>query len=160
MSSRSSPTLIIDVRARRAEGVIVVCTLAVAVLSPWLLTSLAPPAALSAGIVAFSGLAIGFRRAGWLGGLRSLETLSWISDGRWVLVDRAGAHIEATLGAGTRVGPGLVWLRWRVSNSGFPLVRTLLLTDRDLPAQTLRRLVVRLRIDGLGRGGRPVIVVA
>jgi hypothetical protein len=150
----------IDVRARRAEPVVVVCTLAVAGLSPWLLTSLDPAVALSAGVVAFSGMAIGFRLAGWLGGKASIETVSWISDGRWRLTDRAGAQIEANLAAGTRVGPGLVWLQWRPSNAGFPLMRTMLLTHRDLPAQELRRLVVRLRVDGLGRGGSPVIVAA
>jgi hypothetical protein len=160
MSSTSSPTLIIDVRARRAEAVVVSCTLAIAALSPWLLTSLARAVALSTGLVAFSVLALGFRLAGWLGGKRSIDTVSWVSDGRWFLANRAGAPFEATLRAGTRVGPGLVWLQWRSSSAGFPLVRTMLLTDRDLPAQDLRRLVVRLRIDGLGRGAPPATVVA
>jgi hypothetical protein len=150
----------IDVRARRAEGVVAACTLALALGSPWVLTSLTPAVALSAGIVAFLGLALGFRFAGWLGGAGSIEALSWISDGRWFLVSRAGLQIEAVLEAGTRVGPGLVWLRWRPLNPEFPFVRTMVLTDRDLPAQTLRRLVVRLRIDGRGDGARPVTVVA
>jgi hypothetical protein len=150
----------IDVGARRTEGVVVACTLTFAVVSPWLLTSLAPAIALSAAVVVVSGLAVGFRLAGWLGGKASIEALSWISDGRWILVDRAGVQTEAVLAAGTRVGPGLVWLRWRPLNARFPLMRTMVLTDRDLPAQTLRRLVVRLRIDALEGGPRPRAVVA
>ena len=160
MSSTSSPTLIIEVRARRTERLVAVCTLAIVFLSPWLLMSLAPAAAFSAGVAAVLAAAMGFRLAGWLGGRTSIARLSWIPEGRWFLTDRAGAQLEASLGAGTRVGPGLVWLQWRVLTARFPLVRTMLLTDRDLPAQDLRRLVVRLRIDGPRHSGPLATVVA
>jgi hypothetical protein len=154
MSSTSSPALTIDVRARRAERVVALGVSALAAFAPWLMTELTAGAA-SVAAVATGALALwGFRRAGWLGGGRSIARITWTSERRWIL--EAGSRAsEATLTSGTRVGRTVLWLQWRTEGD---LRRTLLLAWGDLPDEELRRLVARLRIEG----ARPaaVLVVA
>ena len=63
------------------------------------------------------------------------------------------------LDAQTRVTAHVLWLRWRVQEAPFR-THSILLTWADLPEPDLRRLVVRLRIDGLKRAPSPRIVAA
>jgi hypothetical protein len=159
MSSTSSPTLIIDVRARRAEAAVAACTIAAGLLAPSLLNPFDATGAVVGGCLAGLLLGWGFRRAGWLGGDQRVANVSWAPDGTWVLTDRAGRRAEAVLESETRVTRRMLWLRWRGENAARGS-RAILLTSADLPAQDLRRLIVRLRIDGLKRAPSPDLVAA
>jgi len=86
---------------------------------------------------------ISFWRIGWLGGKRVLHKALWMSDGNWRLVDRAGASWPATLHASSQVLGTLLWLRF-VSERG---PREMLLLGSDLPPDTRRRLIARLRLQ-------------
>lgn len=147
MSSQGSPTLDLDVRSRRTERRIAMLILMTGAASPWLLQSGFAAFVL---IAACAGaiLAFGFWRAGWLGGARAVARITWQGDGRWFLTDRKGSRLEATLQADSRRGPGCVWLRWQVIGAAS---RSMLLLRDDLAPHELRRLLVRLAIDGPAR---------
>ena len=140
MSSQGLPRLDIDVGQRRAERWIAVGCIASALLIPCLVDSWLAGVALA--LAAAVVLTAGFHRAGWLGGTDRIVRLVWFAEGHWLLLDSAGRAREASLAPDTRTGPGLLWLRWRVADPC-----SLLLLRGDLPAEQLRRLSVRLRID-------------
>ena len=146
MSSQGSPTLDLDVRARRIEGRIAIAAVVTAALSPWLLHSLDPvmlvPVCLASGAL----LAAGFWRAGWLGRRYRIARIAWLSDGRWLLETHAGRNSEARLDAGTRRGRSFAWLRWRSSHF-LSQRHSMLLVHDDLRPGELRRLLVRLGTD-------------
>jgi hypothetical protein len=96
----------------------------------------------------------GFWKAGWLGGRLRLRRIAWQVDGGWLLTDFSGATRQAELRGDSRLGAGCAWLRWDVQRgAGWLWARTctLLLVPGDVSAPDLRRLRVRLRIDGAGR---------
>jgi hypothetical protein len=97
---------------------------------------------------------LGLRRAGWLGGGGRIRHLTWLSEGGWLLRDAAGRRWSGSLRGQTRVAGGWVWLSWRLDNRR---ARSLLLVPGDISSEELRRLVVRLRIEGAAgpRPGRP-----
>jgi hypothetical protein len=101
------------------------------------------PGARGAAALARMLVAFGFNRAGWLGDRERIEHVVWSSDGRWLLTDACGRQVEATLRDDTRVGNRSVWLRWNANRT-----RSKLLISGDLQAAELRRLIVRLRIQG------------
>ncbi|MGH8177119.1 MAG: hypothetical protein ACREV5_12735 [Steroidobacter sp.] len=160
MSSTSSPTLIIDVRARGAERSVVAGTLVLAAFAPWILTTPPPLGAFFLSLVSLLLLTWGFGRCGWLPGRRRIETVSWVADNRWILTDGSGSTSEATLGPGSRVGRRMIWLQWRPMGAVLGHTHSILLTAFDIPEQDLRRLGVRLRIEGLSRGESAPVVVA
>jgi hypothetical protein len=136
MSSRNSPTLTLDVRTRRAEQRAAWLTLVAAACAVVLLGAVA---AVAAGAIAW-----GLWRAGWIGSRHRIVAVRWLADGRWTLVDGAGAAIPGELSADTRQIPNAVWLRWK---TGPARRRSMLLTAGDLPAGQLRALAVRLKIE-------------
>ena len=113
---------------------------------PFLSMSTFPAAA---GLAALTALVVatGLARAGWLGGRDRIERIVWSSDGSWLLADAQGRSFEGTLRDDSRVGNHLVWLRWNASRT-----RSMLLVSGDIATAELRRLVVRLRLEGV----RPV----
>ena len=151
MSSTSSPALILDARVRRAERLLAVCNIALAAAAPLLCFvyagALSGAAVLCTSAFAAALAAWGLRRAGWLGGPQGLTFVQWTSQGDWILTSRSGEERRAQLQRTSRVASFAVWLRWRKAP------RALLLTSFDLPADDLRRLIVRLRMEGPGANG-------
>ena len=149
MSSQGSPTLDLDVRSRRIERRIACAAVVAAIVSPWLLHAGPLPLACTSiltGMVVTSG----FWRAGWIGARHRLARITWLADGRWILLTQAGESVEASLSGATRRGSTFAWLRWEA-----PHRRSMLLVQDDLRPGELRRLLVRLSIDRL-RGPVPV----
>jgi hypothetical protein len=132
MSSRNSSILTLDVHARRAERlagwlVLVAACGAVLLLGPassWIQLC-------AAGAAVAVGL--GLWRAGWIGS-------------RHRIVDLHG--LPEQLSADTRVMRDAVWLGWRAPGGRR---RSMLLVRDDLPAEQLRTLRIRLRIEALER---------
>jgi hypothetical protein len=142
MSSQSSPTLILDVSARRSEGRVAIVAIALAGLTPFLLIPDVALAMLAGTALGASAGAL-FVRARWLG--QGLARVIWAADGTWGLWDAGGAKATGTLRPDSRVTARLVWLHWNLESGG---ERTLLLIGQDLPTSERRRLVVRLRLEG------------
>ncbi len=86
---------------------------------------------------------------GWLGGPRAIHRATWSSDGRWWLIDGRGAAFEARLLADSRVFAHCLWLRWD-SPAGR---RQAFLARRGLQSDVVRRLGVRLRLQGVAVPG-------
>ena len=148
MSSRNSPTLTLDVRARRAER-----------RAAWLAArrGRAARSCCSAprrcGHSCWLPLASarsrwGLWRAGWIGSRHRIVAIRWLADGRWLLADSRGLHSPASF----LPTPG--WSAVPSGCAGGPRragARSMLLTPGDLPAEQLRALAVRLRIEALER---------
>jgi hypothetical protein len=145
MSSRNSPTLTLEVHRRRAERLVASLTLASAGCAVVLLGA-APSWAQWLAASAVGAIAFGLWRAGWIGFQHRILGVSWLSDGRWSLADRHGAAIPAELSADTRLAGDAVWLRWKTTAGRR---RSMLLVGGDMPAEQLRALRVRLRIEAL-----------
>lgn len=147
MSSTSSPTLICDVRARRAERCVALLALTASAVGLSLVTSFSPLTLCA--LFAISGvlLCCGLHRAGWLGA-RRIASFAWSSDGRWQLIDGRGVATHVRLRSDSRVGSRWVWLRWDTSERWS--TRSLLIFAGDVCEGDIRRLAVRLRIEGLG----------
>lgn len=147
MSSRNSPTVALDVRARRAERRAAWLALVGAGCAVALLGSAAAWTQLLAvaGIGAIA--ALGLWRAGWIGSRHRIVDVRWLADGRWILADRGGTF-PAELCTDTRLFGQAIWLRWK---TGPWRRRSMLLAQGDLAAGQLRALGVRLRIEALER---------
>jgi hypothetical protein len=140
MSSPGSPTLTIDIAARRGERCVAAATLAmfaIALLS-WNLAS--PRLAVAGAAFAIATLG-GFLFLGWIGGGRRLTRVTCQPDGRWVLHEANGRTTAAELASASRISSRALWLCW----CGRTL-KPLLLLRSDLPPADFRRLLVRLRV--------------
>jgi len=144
MSSSDSPTLNLDVRARRGERAIALLAIlfATAATASW--QQSLPLVASVATFVAL-GIAAGFVAIGWLGGKQRLSRIACDGDGHWRLTDGEGRITQGRLTGSSRVASHAIWLQW----SG--LGRTLLLLPGDIPSAEFRRLVVRLRLLAAAR---------
>jgi hypothetical protein len=140
MSSPGSPTLNIDVSARRAERVLATAILMAVVAAVSLLQQ---PIAIVATVALCAAVSIGggFHLIGWIGGPNRLTRIACDPDGHWFLSDAGGRTIEVVLSGTSRVTSSALWLEW-VGRKGRPL---LLLPD-DVSSVAFRRLVVRLRL--------------
>jgi hypothetical protein len=142
--------LTIDVRGRRSERRLVVfawLALAIAIT----LLALPPLTAALLFMIASTLVTAGLWWHGWLGGVRRLTAVSWLSDGRWLLTE-VGRTLPATLSPHVRVGSRWLWLRWHVdAGSPGPRRRSMLLVQGDIASRDLRRLGVRLRLDSVSR---------
>ena len=140
----------IDVRARSAERLLGGLALGAVGVS----AALAPLAPIQSGLFLLAAVCIGLGlwRQGWLGGERRLTAISWLPDGRWLLSDARHTSIPAELRGDSRVGSRWLWLRWNVDCSLRPRRRSLLLLGGDIPNSDLRRLVVRLKLEGQPAG--------
>jgi hypothetical protein len=145
MSSRNSPTLTLEVRRRRAETLVAWLALATAACAVVLFGAAASWtqwfAAGGVGVIA-----LGLWRAGWIGAGQRIVGVQWLADGRWLLADCHGSAIPAKLSTDTRLAGDAVWLRW---NTAPGRRRSMLLVRGDMPAEQLRALRVRLRIEAL-----------
>ena len=139
MSSPALPTLNLDVAARRADRRLAVAILSCTPIALALLQQSIPVLAAAIAVTTLV-LAVGFRRAGWLGGTARIVGIACGSDGQWVLRDAAGRTSARTLSGSTRVTPFAVWLKW------YDNPRSLVLIPGDVPPADFRRLVVRLRL--------------
>lgn len=150
MSSRNSPTVALDVRARRAEGraawlALVGAGCAVALLASgaaWT-QSLAAAGIGAIGVAGIGAIVHGLWRAGWIGSRHRIVGVRWLADGRWILAD-PGKTFPAELHPDTRLFGQAIWLHWK---TGPGCRRSMLLAPGDLPAGQLRALCVRLRIE-------------
>jgi hypothetical protein len=149
MSSRDSPPLSLEVRKRGAERWCAATLVALTVLAVVQTSMQAPLTGVSLTLVGGAVLGYGMWRAQWFGS-RRLVRIAWLPDGRWQLVDASGVVVEASLRGDSRVGSHYAWLRWDAD-----IVRSMLLFRGDLTEADLRRLIVRLRIDGLGAPSSP-----
>lgn len=115
--------------------------------APWLVTAFTPALACAISLSSFVLVWLGFRRAGWVSADHRIVGVSWLPESGWRLTDRCNRTIEGVLRSDSRVGGRCVWLRW--DTDGLPFNRkSMLLTAGDIPERDLRRLVVRLRIEG------------
>ena len=147
MSLPSSAILTIDVRARRAERVLgVLASLGLAGAGMLLFPSFSY-LSVAAFILVTAAAGAGLWLHGWLGGARRLARIARLPDGRWQLRDVRHTDVIAQLRADSRVGARWLWLRWN-AESAWPRRPSMLLVHGDLPTADLRRLIVRLRLDG------------
>jgi hypothetical protein len=79
-----------------------------------------------------------------------VTTVSWLSDGRWLLFSATRKNIPATLSADSRVGSRWLWLRWHTPAGR----RSLLVVQGDVLPAEFRRLGVRLRLESVS--GEPI----
>jgi hypothetical protein len=151
MSSTSSPTLTLDVRSRHTERAAACCAIVAGASAPALVGGIGPLPVTALGACLGLLLWLGFRRLGWLGAKNRLIRLAWRADGSWLLTDGSHRAVETRLRGDARVGRNWVWLRWDTTAPTLLRLRTMLLTRADLGAPELRRLIVRLRLEGDGR---------
>ena len=114
---------------------------------PWLLFP--GPSIFGVAIAAAAVCWLGFRRAGWAGGPRRIIRVNWRAEnagGQWFLTDARGREFAAELRPDTRVAAGCVWLRWNAEG-----IRSMLLIRGDVATLELRRLGLRLRLEGACR---------
>ena len=138
-----SKALTIDVRSRRSERRLGMLALGGVALTTMLLSLPLWFAVTASAVVLF-----GFWRQGWLGGVERLTTVSWLSDGSWILTSADRKNIPATLSAETRIGSRWMWLRWHTGGAG-PRHRSMLLLKGDVLPAELRRLGARLRLESV-----------
>lgn len=153
MSSPGLPTLQLDLRSRRVEERCAILLTLFAWAAPMLVVSnIGFWWSAGIGLMTSSGVLGGCYLAGWLGGAAALRSVTWRSDGSWVLCDARRRNFDAVLHAASRMSPHAIWLRWDLMPgtppaAGTRRTRTLLLCPGDLPPDDFRRLLVRLRVD-------------
>ncbi len=158
MSSHDSPTLVLELRDARGQRIVALGLIALAGLASLLLfRDVSLVFLLFLAVLLLVALTFGFRRAGWLGGTRSVVRATWRGDGSWRVTSAAGAEAEGRLLPASRMSPVAIWLRWsieaptptdaRPGGRPWARTRTVLLLPGDLPAADFRRLLVRLRLD-------------
>jgi hypothetical protein len=104
------------------------------------------PVASGVALAAAGAVWAGLWSAGWLGGRHRIVRVTWLSGGGWRLTDQAGSNHVASLRADARVVGRWLWLSWRIEDRA---TRRLFLGPGDLAAADLRRLIVRLRVEGV-----------
>ena len=142
MSSRSSPSIVIDCRPPAAARLGAGLACLAAALIPWLVAT-GPWAAL-ASLACAAMIFAGFHASGWLGGANALASASLSSEGDWWLVGFGGSGEGARLLPDSRVFARWLWLRW----DGPSGRRQALLLRGAAQADAVRRLATRLRLQG------------
>jgi hypothetical protein len=140
MSLQDLPALTLDVGKRRTERRCAWALASLVVLASGF--AMARSVALGSFLAVGSSAAYGLWRHG-RSRCRRLTTIAWLADGRWRLVEEDGRVVEAVLRADSRISSHCVWLRWNAD-----IVRSMLLFRGDLTEADLRRLIVKLRIEG------------
>jgi hypothetical protein len=141
------PTLTLDVRSRRSErrlGALALFGVALAAM----LLPIPPLSAALFFVVAATLVGVGLWSQGWLGGADRLTSVSWLSDGGWLLTSAKRKNIPATLSAASRIGSCWLWLRWHTPGARRCHCSMLILKGDVLPAE-LRRLSARLRLESV-----------
>jgi hypothetical protein len=149
MSSESLPTIELDCRPPAAARLAALLACVTVALVPLLvipgLWNLMVSLACTAIVMTVC------RRAGSLGGPRTVRQAYWSTDGQWWLKDGTGVTINARLLGDSRVFAHWIWLRW---DSPLGLRQAVLLRDAT-QAAVVRRLAVRLRLQGTLHGAGP-----
>ena len=92
------------------------------------------------------GCALSLTGAVWHLGPWGLRELVWQADGHWCLIQGDGRQREGSLLGSTYVSPALVVLNFRCGRWQY---RSLVLMPDNLEPDLLRRLRVRLRLEGV-----------
>ncbi len=142
MSSRSSPSIAIDCRPPLAARPAILLACLAAGLIPWLVP--AGPWTVPASLACAMAVFCGFLASGWLGGPRALAIVFWLPEGGWWLTSRNGSGEVAKLLPDSRVFTHWLWLRWNGPSGR----RQALLLRRSVEADAVRRLAMRLRLQG------------
>jgi hypothetical protein len=147
MSSPNSPPLNLELRAPRLEAWIACVAVTMAALVP--IAFLPWMAGVVCGVVAAGLIYWGFASTHWLARGRQIARVSWLPDGRWLVEESTGTVRECELGRGSRVFAHAAWLCLGPSDASRK-PSYLLLTSFGLrhPSE-LRRLILRLRLDGI-----------
>lgn len=145
MSSPGSPSINLDVRARRAEPAVVAFAIAATLCGLAFSNESIFSVILAAACLLTSVVGL-FYTVGWLGGPRRLTRIVWQAEGGWLLCDAGGMTHACELSGASRVTPYVAWLCWTGR-----WTRPLLLVSGDVPDADFRRLVVRLRLDARRR---------
>ena len=103
------------------------------------------------GLMVLLSLALGLGGPVWHRWPWDLAQAIWHADGRWTLTLAAGREVEGRLLGSSYVSPALVVLNFR---SGRWRNRSLVLLPDNLDPDLLRRLRVRLRLEGRPKGAR------
>lgn len=117
-----------------------------ALLVPWLFA--APLLLQGMGSILLACLTYaGLRHSGWVPGPHRVARIAWRTDARWELTTSSGEKRYCELHPSTRVGAYAIWLRLCSSE---PTRRDycVLLARTDTSADAVRRLSVRLRLEG------------
>lgn len=117
-----------------------------AAVVPWLVTP-GLPAVLPA-LAAGAAVYLGFLSSGWLGP-RALAGATWSPEGEWCLTRRDGVDEPGRLLPDSRVFAHWLWLRWEAPSGRHQA----LLLRASLQADAVRRLAVRLRLQGTRPAG-------
>lgn len=142
MSLSCSPAIEVDCRLPRAVPI----ALSAACLLPFLLLSwvFRNPGVTLAALAAVPLVLFFFHRTAWLGA-QGLTRASWACDGHWWLTHAGQAAVPARLRSDSRVFSAWLWLKWDTPQGP----RQTLLLRQGLQAGMVRRLAVRLRLQGL-----------
>ena len=119
-----------------------------AAIMPAFFTAIPVPVRIIAASILGAALVGGFRRAGWLAGSRTIDSVVWDAEGRWFL-SNSGEAWEAHLCGESWINGRAMLLRWKAVEGKKP-PSSMLLTVADVGPFVFRRLGIRLRIDGLG----------
>lgn len=149
MSSPNSPPLILELRAPRVEAclawlAVMMAAVVPPLFLPWIAGAICAPFA--AGLVY-----LGFARTHWLSPAQQIARVSWLTDGRWLVEQSAGAIRECELGHGSRVFAHAAWLRLDPSAPSRKPFHLLVTSFGLRHPSELRRLILRLRLDGVRR---------
>ena len=147
MSSPNSPPLNLELRAPRLEACIAWVAVVIAAVVP--LVFLPWMAGLACGVLAAGLIYSGFANTQWLAPPRRIARLSWLADGRWLVEEAAGTVRECELRRDSRVFAHAAWLCLEPSDPSQKSYRVLLTSLGLRHPSELRRLIVRLRVDGV-----------
>lgn len=147
MSLPNSPPLNLELRAPRHEAQIAWAAVILAAAVPTLFFPSIP--GVMVGFFAGGVLYLGFANAQWLAPARSIARLSWLADGRWLAQDAAGTVWECELRSSSRAFAKAAWLCLEPSDASRKPFYLLLTSGGLRHPGELRRLIVRLRLDGM-----------
>ena len=147
MSSPNSPPLTLELRAPRLEAWIACVAVIMAALVP--LAFLPWMAGVVCGVVAAGLMYSGFASTHWLARAHQIVRVSWLADGSWLVEESTGTVRECELRRGSRVFAHAAWLCLDTSGSSRKPLHLLLTSFGLRHPSELRRLILRLRVDGV-----------
>lgn len=147
MSSPNSPPLNLELRAPRLEARIAYVAVTMAAVVP--LVFLPWMAGAACGVLAAALIYSGFAGTHWVVPARQIARVSWLSDGRWLVEESTGTVRECELRRGSRVFAHAAWLCLDPSDAPRKPFHLLLTSFGLRHPSELRRLILRLRLDGV-----------
>jgi hypothetical protein len=147
MSSPNSPPLNLELRAPRLEAWVAYVAVTVAALAP--LAVLPWMTGVVCGVLSAGLIYSGFASTHWLAPAQQIARVSWLADGRWVVEESSGTIMECELRRGSRVFAHAAWLCLEPSKCSHKALHVLLTSFGLHHPSELRRLILRLRLDGV-----------